>query len=709
MTSKRETIIPKHPAESPFTLFLWGREKLDRRKSILEAFTSNPLFGKTDVITPSLARKDAWTRAALQARELIRLKLTHNWSHDQFLEAIRETDNNLPVQPQFRIFLSNLERQASDEQKAIWIPRAERFEIFGSYAQTELGHGSNVRGIETTATFDREADEFVINSPTLSSTKYWIGTIGVWATHSLVVARLIVEGKDYGNHLFLTQIRELDTQRLMPGVEIYELGPKAFQGMLGTDNGAMQFHNVRIPRSQMLARNAQVLRDGTYIKPKNDMHSYGSMVTVRAIMAECTGWDLLKSVAVAYHYTSCRKQFKKESSQAEETTVIKYASVKHRLIPLLAQATALVLVGQRIKRSYEEYSADNIKTGDFSKLEDFHIQTVAAKVYSTEITGRGIETCHIMCGGHGYHALAGFGRMYANAINAVTYEGDNYVVGKQVPRAILKHWQNGTESSVPTLAYLSKLRDRKATSSPKVEAEDDWFRSEVQRWALEERLVSLVQQHIDDAEAGRDTSYSTHTLTMAHGDLVYWNGFHELLQDLQTQDVDYKDPLRSLCTVFGLSVLQNPHHPSLAAALPLSQSQRKLLRLAEGSAIDLLADQHLDRIIQAYGFTEYEMDSALARSEKEPYEALFEEGAKRSEMSGAGMSHLWPMMVDTRQIWRRIEEEKAGKSKLWRHFDSDITGYLHQMQPSVCACAALNDQIKQARSIERPNATLKLI
>ncbi len=236
--------------------------------------------------------------------------------------------------------MSNLERQMSDEQKAIWIPKAERFEIFGSYCQTELGHGSNVKGIETTATFDAQTDEFVINSPTISSTKYWIGATGVWATHGIVVARLIINGKDHGNHLFLVQLRNLDTQELMPGCEIYELGPKAFQGMLGTDNGALRFHNVRIPRSQMLARNAQVLRDGTYRAPKNTKHSYGSMVTVRALMAEITGWDLLKAVTVAYHYTTFRRQFSKQGGSGQdgqETRVFDYASVRYRLLPLLAK------------------------------------------------------------------------------------------------------------------------------------------------------------------------------------------------------------------------------------------------------------------------------------------------------------------------------------------------------------------------------------
>lgn len=39
----------------------------------------------------------------------------------------------------------------------------------------ELAHGSNVAGVETTATFDEKTDEFVIHTPHLGATKWWIG------------------------------------------------------------------------------------------------------------------------------------------------------------------------------------------------------------------------------------------------------------------------------------------------------------------------------------------------------------------------------------------------------------------------------------------------------------------------------------------------------------------------------------------------------
>ncbi|KAI5007922.1 hypothetical protein ZWY2020_008970 [Hordeum vulgare] len=80
---------------------------------------------------------------------------------------------------------------------------AYKFQRIGCYAQTELGHGSNVQGLETTATFDPSTDEFVMHSPTLTSSKWWPGGLGKASTHAVFYARLITEGKDYGIHGFI--------------------------------------------------------------------------------------------------------------------------------------------------------------------------------------------------------------------------------------------------------------------------------------------------------------------------------------------------------------------------------------------------------------------------------------------------------------------------------------------------------------------------
>jgi acyl-CoA oxidase len=74
-----------------------------------------------------------------------------------------------------QMFIPALMSQGSPEQQAKWLPMAQKLEIIGTYAQTELGHGTFVRGLETTATYDPETEHFIIHSPTLTSTKWWPG------------------------------------------------------------------------------------------------------------------------------------------------------------------------------------------------------------------------------------------------------------------------------------------------------------------------------------------------------------------------------------------------------------------------------------------------------------------------------------------------------------------------------------------------------
>lgn len=125
---------------------------------------------------------------------------------------------------------------------------------------TELAHGSNVAGLETTATFDEGSDEFVIHTPNVSATKWWIGGtlyhlscflsrscshppspifVGAaqTATHCAVFAQLIINNKSYGTKTFIVPLRNPKTFQLLPGVAIGDIGKK--MGRDGIDNGWM--------------------------------------------------------------------------------------------------------------------------------------------------------------------------------------------------------------------------------------------------------------------------------------------------------------------------------------------------------------------------------------------------------------------------------------------------------------------------------------
>jgi acyl-CoA oxidase len=80
------------------------------------------------------------------------------------------TVNEGSLMPHFSLFIMTLRGQGSDEQVQKWLPKAMRFEIIGGYAQTELGHGSNVRVLQTTAKFDTKTQEY-LSTPNPTPTK----------------------------------------------------------------------------------------------------------------------------------------------------------------------------------------------------------------------------------------------------------------------------------------------------------------------------------------------------------------------------------------------------------------------------------------------------------------------------------------------------------------------------------------------------------
>nr|TKV95219.1 hypothetical protein SEVIR_9G347900v2 [Setaria viridis] len=46
------------------------------------------------------------------------------------------------------MFVPAIKGQGTEEQQKKWLLLAYKFQIIGCYAQTELGHGSNVQGLE---------------------------------------------------------------------------------------------------------------------------------------------------------------------------------------------------------------------------------------------------------------------------------------------------------------------------------------------------------------------------------------------------------------------------------------------------------------------------------------------------------------------------------------------------------------------------------
>lgn len=103
------------------------------------------------------------------------------------------------------------------------------------FCLTEVGHGSDTHGMRTTATYDAQTKQFVLNTPDFEAAKCWAGLLGQTATHALVYAQLIINGTSHGLHVFVVPVRDAKTMLAYPGVTVGDIGEKI--SLNGVDNG----------------------------------------------------------------------------------------------------------------------------------------------------------------------------------------------------------------------------------------------------------------------------------------------------------------------------------------------------------------------------------------------------------------------------------------------------------------------------------------
>ena len=131
--------------------------------------------------------------------------------------AILANPHQIPGGVHFGMFVKYIQLMGSQEHKEKYLQKAISCEVTGCYAQTEVGHGSDIRSLETTSTFDPVTKQWIIDSPTASSAKYWPGEISFFANHAMVFAQTIIKGKNHGVNPFLVPIKDSEYEWL-PGV-----------------------------------------------------------------------------------------------------------------------------------------------------------------------------------------------------------------------------------------------------------------------------------------------------------------------------------------------------------------------------------------------------------------------------------------------------------------------------------------------------------
>jgi acyl-CoA oxidase len=204
--------------------FLFGKAVLEKRDQILKVLEAEDVFNKSQNYFKG--REDRFVVALARAKRMRQLSVKHNWSRDDYEVASNLISEPGPYGLHASMFLITLRDQGTPEQHKLFLEKAENYEIIGCYAQTELGHGSNVRGLETIATWNASDKTFTLHSPHLTASKWWIGSMGRTANHAVVMAQLMIDGKNYGPHPFVVQIRDMKTHQPLENIHVGDIGPK---------------------------------------------------------------------------------------------------------------------------------------------------------------------------------------------------------------------------------------------------------------------------------------------------------------------------------------------------------------------------------------------------------------------------------------------------------------------------------------------------
>lgn len=72
---------------------------------------------------------------------------------------------------------------------------------------TELGHGSNARGIETEIIYKPDTEEFIVNTPCESAQKCLIG-FSKFSQYTIVFGNLFVGDVNHGIHPIIVEVRD---------------------------------------------------------------------------------------------------------------------------------------------------------------------------------------------------------------------------------------------------------------------------------------------------------------------------------------------------------------------------------------------------------------------------------------------------------------------------------------------------------------------
>jgi acyl-CoA oxidase len=502
------------------------------------------------------------------------------------IEMLAMSDLSLMVKAgvQWGLFGGAIENLGTERHHQAYVQKIIDLDLLGCFAMTETGHGSDVQSLETTATYDRETDEFVIHSPTKTSRKDYIGGAAETARMAAVFAQLITAGpgeepNSQGVHCLVVPIRD-DEGNDLPGITTSDCDYKG--GLPGVDNGRIMFDHVRIPRDNLLNKYGDVADDGTYSSPiENPNRRFftmlGTLVRGRVTVGGSAAAAATVALDIATRYALQRRQFK-DPKDEQEVVLMDYLLHQRRLLPLIAKSYALRFAQNELVAKLHEIQTTEIP--DPEEQRELESRAAGLKAANTWHATRAIQEAREACGGAGYLAENRLIALRGDTDVFTTFEGDNHVLLQLVAKELLTAYADDIRSMSPvewvrfaasavgdrmvkrTLAQA--LWQRIIDTRQDNEEEGSLFNRGTQMKMFEDReeyLLSTVARRLQTRLKEKDAFHAfnevqDHVLhaAAAHIDRVTLEAFIAGIESCDSREA--QRVLNMVCDLYALSVIE---------------------------------------------------------------------------------------------------------------------------------------------------------
>jgi len=444
---------------------------------------------------------------------------------------------------------------------------------------TETGHGSDVQSLETTATYDPATGEFVIDSPTPTSRKDYIGGAAESAQVSAVFAQLITKGENHGVHCFIVPLRD-EYGNDLPGIRTSDCHYKG--GLPGVDNGRIQFDHVRIPRENLLNRYGDVAEDGTYSSPIDNPNRrfftmLGTLIRGRVTVGGSAAAAARVALDIATRYALQRRQFEAPKTD-EEVLIMDYLVHQRRLLPLIAKSYALQFAQNELVSDLHDLQ--DVEEPDGEVQRELEARAAGLKAAATWHATKAIQECREACGGAGYLAENRLIALKADTDVFTTFEGDNHVLTQLVAKHLLTEYADDIKGMSPFewvrfATSTARERVRRSTGTETIlqnlldtrqdnEEEGSLFNRGTQAKMFEDRadyLLSTVARRLQANSKEMSpfeafNSVQDHVLhaASAHIDRIVFESFAAGID--ACTDPEAREIFGLLCDLYALSVIE---------------------------------------------------------------------------------------------------------------------------------------------------------